>query len=132
MTPPEPAPPAKAHADQERSLRAGVLIGLVSGLTGIMCCVSPVIAVLIGIASAAQAVTLGDTLYYSYGWYFRGAGLIVAAIAVVLYLRQRNACSLDGAYRYRLLLLALLVTALATYAALFWFTKWLGIRFGPA
>ena len=31
-----------------------------------------------GIATAAQAVTLGDTLYYGYAWFFRAFGLAVA------------------------------------------------------
>ena len=114
----------------ERHLRAGVLMGLVSGFTGITCCVSPVVVALLGIATTAEAVSLGDTLYYTYSWYFRGAGMIVATIAVVLYLRRRGACSIDGAYRYRWMLFALGISAALTYAGLFWFTKYLGIWFG--
>ena len=64
-----------ASTRPERQLRAGVLMGLVSGLAGITCCVSPVVLALLGIATAAEAVSLGDTLYYTYGWYFRGAGM---------------------------------------------------------
>ncbi len=114
----------------ERQLRAGVLMGVVSGLAGITCCVSPVVLALLGIATAAEAVSLGDTLYYEYGWYFRGAGLAVAAIAVVLYLRRRGACSIDGAVRYRRTLFVLGLSAVLTYAGLFWFTKYLGVWFG--
>ena len=95
-----------------------------------MCCVSPVVAVLLGIATAAQAVTLGDTLYYQYGWYFRTAGLLVAVTAVVLHLRRRGACSIEGALRYRRMLAVLAASAVATYAGLFWFTRYLGIWFG--
>lgn len=111
-------------------MRAGLAIGLLSGLTGIMCCVSPVVAVLLGIATAAQGVTLGDNLYYNYGWYFRGAGALVAVTAVVLHLRRRGACSIEGALRYRRMLAVLAASAVATYVALFWFTKYLGIWFG--
>ena len=49
----------------ERHLRPGVLMGLVSGFAGITCCVSPVVLALLGIATAAEAVSLGDTLYYT-------------------------------------------------------------------
>ena len=105
-------------------------MGLVSGFTGITCCVSPVVLALLGIATTAEAVSLGDTLYYTYGWYFRGAGMIVATIAVVLYLRRRGACSIDGGYRYRWMLFILGFSAVLTYAGLFWFTKYLGIWFG--
>ena len=85
---------------------------------------------LVGIATAAEAVTLGNTLYYTYGWVFRGAGLLVALVAVVLYLRGRNSCSLRGAYRYRRMLAFLVLSGAAIYASLFWFTKYLGIWFG--
>ena len=129
MTVSATSPPA-AGPTEDRQVRAGVLIGLVSGLAGIMCCVSPVVAVLLGIATAAQGVTLGDNLYYDYGWYFRGAGALVAVTAVVLHLRRRGACSIEGAVRYRRMLAVLAAAALTTYVALFWFTRYLGIWFG--
>ena len=84
-----------------RSLRRGLLLGLTSGLAAITCCVSPIVLVLLGVATAAEAVTLGDTLYYDYGWYFRAAGLGIAALAVILFLRGRGVCNVRGAYQYR-------------------------------
>jgi len=64
---------------------------------GIVCCVSPVVLFLLGISTAAEAVTLGDRLYYGYAWYFRGAGLLLAAAATIIYLRRRRSCSMAGA-----------------------------------
>ena len=112
-----------------RSLRRGLLLGLTSGLAAITCCVSPIVLVLLGVATAAEAVTLGDTLYYDYGWYFRGAGFGIAALAVYLFLRGRGVCNVRGAYRYRRMLIVLVASGAATYAGLFWFTKYLGIWF---
>ena len=120
------------HAAPElanRSLRRGLLLGLTSGLAAITCCVSPIVLVLLGVATAAEAVTLGDTLYYDYGWYFRGAGFGIAALAVYLFLRGRGVCNVRGAYRYRRMLIVLVASGAATYAGLFWFTKYLGIWF---
>ena len=119
-----------APQDGDKPLKRGVQMGLASGLVAITCCVSPVVLVLLGIATAAEAVTLGDTLYYEYGWYFRSAGFVVAALAVVLFLRGRNACTVRGAYHYRRMLMVLVASGAATYAGLFWFTKYLGIWFG--
>ena len=119
-TPPEPA---------NRSLRRGILLGLASGLAAITCCVSPVVLVLLGVATAAEAVTLGDTLYYTYGWYFRAAGLAIAVLAVILFLRGRGVCNVRGAYQYRRMLIVLVASGVVTYAGLFWFTKYLGIWF---
>ena len=120
------------HASPEpgnRSLRRGLLLGLTSGLAAITCCVSPIVLVLLGVATAAEAVTLGDTLYYDYGWYFRGAGFGIAALAVYLFLRGRGVCNVRGAFRYRRMLIVLVASGAATYAGLFWFTKYLGIWF---
>ena len=116
--------------EQERYMKRGLAMGLASGLVAISCCVSPVVLVLLGVATAAEAVSLGDTLYYTYGWLFRGAGLLVATVAVVLYLRRRRSCNLRGVRQYRGMLLTLLLAGSATYAGLFWFTRYLGIWFG--
>ena len=112
------------------SVKRGLFVGLASGLVAITCCVSPVVLALLGVATAAEAVTLGDTLYYTYGWYFRAAGLAVAALAVILLLRGRGVCNVRGAYQYRRMLIVLVASGAATYVALFWFTKYLGIWFG--
>ena len=117
-------------AGHGREVTKGIKFGLLSGLAGIMCCVSPVVLVLLGIATAAEAVTLGDTLYYGYAWFFRAFGLAVAAIAAVLYLRRRRMCTLAGARRSWRLLAVLVVAGIGTYIGLFWFTKYLGIWFG--
>ena len=120
----------RAPAGPGAEVRKGIKYGLLSGLAGIMCCVSPVVLVLLGVATAAEAVTLGDTLYYGYAWFFRAFGLAVAAIAVVLYLRRRRMCTLAGARRSWRLLAVLAVAGVGTYIGLFWFTKYLGIWFG--
>ena len=59
-----------------------------------------------------------------------GTGFAIAALAVYLLLRGRGACNVRGPYRYRRMLLVLVASAAATYAGLFWFTKYLGIWFG--
>jgi hypothetical protein len=124
--------PSAQPANQagENQVRPGLLIGLTSGLAAISCCVSPVVLVLLGMATAAQAISLGDTLYYEYGWWFRGFGIVSAAAAVVLYLRRRNSCNIQGAKRYRWMLLTLLASGAAAYVGLFWFTKMLAVWFG--
>ncbi|MEX2045971.1 MAG: hypothetical protein WEE03_02325 [Chloroflexota bacterium] len=111
---------------QALDIRAAGFIGGVSGLVGIACCVSPVILYLIGVASATTAVSLGNTLYYDYGWYFRGAGLAVGVLAVILYLRGRGRCDLRAARSSWLTLAGAGVVAVVTYAALYGATTWLG------
>ena len=102
--------------------RAGLKIGLLAGLVGIACCVSPVVMVLLGLASVSFAISLGNTLYYEYAWYFRGAALALAAAGVIGILRGRSACTLRGARtQWRLLLTVALVMAVV-YVSLYWLT----------
>lgn len=54
-------------------IERGILFGTTSGFVAITCCVSPVVLALLGIAASAEVVSLGDTLYYTYGWFFYGS-----------------------------------------------------------
>lgn len=67
-----------------------------------LCCLSPVILVVFGIGTVGFASSLADTLYGEYRWYFRIAGLIAMAIALVFYFRKsKDICTLDAAKRRR-------------------------------
>ena len=107
---------------------AGLGIGVLGGLIGISCCVSPVVLYLIGLASATEAVGLGNRLYGEYAWYFRGAGLLVGGGAVALYLRRRGQCDLPGARTQWRTIATAAAIGVVTYAALYALTTWLGSR----
>lgn len=67
-----------------------------------MCCLSPVILVLIGVSTVSFASSLADTLYGDYKWYFRGVGLLTLAGALYFYLtRTKGICTIDEAVRRR-------------------------------
>jgi len=103
--------------------RTGLKIGALTGFLGILCCVGPVVLVLLGLASVSFAISLGDTLYYEHGWYFRGAALAAATLGVLAALRRRNACSLRGARGQWRLLLTVTLSMVVVYAALYWLTS---------
>lgn len=105
--------------------KPGLKLGLLAGLVGISCCVSPAVMVLLGLASASYAISLGKTLYYGYGWYFRGAALVLAALGVIGILRGRRACTLRGARAQWRLLLTVVVAMVAAYVSLYWLTSYL-------
>ena len=67
-----------------------------------LCCLSPVILVLLGLSTVSFASSLADTLYGDYKWYFRGAGLVLLAIALVYYFRRaKGICTIDEAKKRR-------------------------------
>lgn len=67
-----------------------------------LCCLSPVILVLLGLSTVSFASSLADTLYGEYAWYFRGLGLVLLALAIVYYFRRtKGICTIDEARRRR-------------------------------
>lgn len=101
-----------------------------------LCCLSPIILVLLGISTVSFATTLGNTLYYDYRWWFRGVGLLTLGLSILLYLRKsKGICTLDQAKRRRNEILNVVLVALITgvagyviwlYVVVEYMGKWLG------
>lgn len=67
-----------------------------------LCCLSPMIIVLLGLGSVTFASGLADVFYGQYKWYFRAAGLVLLLAALGVYLRRaKGICTLDDARRRR-------------------------------
>jgi hypothetical protein len=67
-----------------------------------LCCLSPVILVLLGISTVSFASSLADTLYGDYKWAFRAVGLLALLGSLVFYLRRKvGICTLDDVVRRR-------------------------------
>ena len=65
-----------------------------------LCCLSPLILVILGLSTVSFAASLADTLYGDYKWIFRSIGLILLALTTFIYLRkQKGICTLDEAKR---------------------------------
>lgn len=62
-----------------------------------LCCLSPVILVLLGLSTVTFASSLADTFYGEYKWWFRASGLLLLLISLVLYYRKKGVCTLDQA-----------------------------------
>lgn len=109
--------------DQTAADRKGIfLISALAGLIGGLCCVTPIVLVLLGLASISVAGDLGNVLYGDYRWLFRAAALTFLALALWVYFRRRGICTLDQARRQRNRILntslVVLITAVGVY--IFW------------
>ncbi len=88
-----------------------------------LCCLSPVILVLLGLTTTTFAASLSDTLYGQYRWVFRLVGFVALAVSIIWHLRKRRKiCTLDQAKRQRHkivnLILLSVITAILGYV--FW------------
>ena len=80
-----------------------------------LCCLSPVILVLLGISSVSFASSLADTLYGGYKWVFRGIGLVALFGSLAYYwYKQKGVCTLDAAKRRRNEIVNSIMLALVT------------------
>ena len=68
-------------------------IFLISGLAAViggLCCVTPVVLVMLGLASLSVAADLGNVLYGDYRWVFRVAALAFLGLGLWIYFRDRK------------------------------------------
>lgn len=74
-------------------------ITLIPVIGASLCCLSPVIVVLLGLGTVTFASSLTDTLYGDYKWVFRGIGLLLLSIALIIHFRRNGVCTLDHVKR---------------------------------
>jgi len=107
-----------------------LVIGFFAGAIGILCCISPVILVLLGLSTVTAAIAMGNNLFYNYKLYFIGASVIFLVIALALYLKQKKQCSISGVRKNLNLIILSVFIAILTYTFFYYFTTWLAIKFG--
>jgi hypothetical protein len=67
-----------------------------------LCCLSPVVLVLLGISTVSFASSLADTFYSEYKWAFRFVGLCALLFSLFYYLRRnKGICTIDDIKRRR-------------------------------
>lgn len=109
---------AATNADRKGILLISGLAALIGGL----CCMTPVVLVLLGLSSLAFANSLGNVLYGEYRWAFWLAGLVFLGLALWVYFRRRGICTLDEARRQRnrIINISLVVFVAAVGMYIFW------------
>lgn len=94
-----------------------------------LCCLSPVILVLLGLSTVSVAGSLADTLYGDYKWVFRGVGLMLLIISLFLYFWKRGVCTLDQAKRRRNEIVNTIIIALITAIAGYFFFLYVVVEY---
>ncbi len=95
-----------------------------------LCCLAPIVVVLAGLGTITFASSLADTLYGDYKWVFRGVGLVLVAISIVIYARrQKGICTIDDAVRRRNELLNIIAISLATAVAGYFFFLYIVVHY---
>jgi len=89
-----------------------------------LCCLAPVILVLLGLSTVAFAASLSDVLYGQYKWLFRLVGLVLLGISTYYYLRRhKGICTIDQVVRRRNEIIN--IVAVALIAGVLGYVVWL-------
>lgn len=105
------------------------MISALAGLIGGLCCVTPIVLVLLGLASITVAADLGNVLYGEHRWLFRGAALAFLVLALVIYFRRRGVCTLDQARRERNRIVNTALVVLTTAVGIYIFWTYIAVHY---
>jgi ABC-type Na+ efflux pump permease subunit len=101
-----------------------------------LCCLSPLILVMLGLSTVSFASSLADTLYGDYKWIFRAVGLVFLIITLFLYFRRKKGiCTINEARKHRqeIINTALLVLIFGILGYIFFLyvvVHYIGVWFG--
>mgnify|MGYP006449395757 FL=1 len=100
-----------------------------------LCCLSPVIIVLLGLGTVSFGTSLADSFYGDYKWAFRAFGAVLLLLRIIFYYRGKGVCSLDQAKKHRneiinTVLISLLVGVLGYVFFLYVVVHYIGVWMG--
>jgi hypothetical protein len=119
----------------QKNIKVALSISSIPVVIASLCCLSPLILVLLGVSTVSFASSLADTLYGDYKWVFRGVGLIALLASLAFYLRrQKGICTIDDVKRRRnevinYLMLTLIVGVLGYLFFLYVVVHYIGVWF---
>lgn len=118
-------------------LKSAFRIASIPTIIASLCCLSPLILVMAGLATTSFAASLSDTLYGTYKWVFRSVGLIALLIAFYYHItRSIGICTLDEAKKRRneiinklaiTVIIAVLSYIFFLYVVVEYIGKWYGV-----
>ena len=116
-------------------LRSSLKVASVPTIIASLCCLSPLILVMTGLATVSFATSLADTLYGTYKWVFRIVGLAALLIAFYYNLQRTGICTLDDVKKHRneiinKLLLVLIIGVLSYIIFLYVIVEYAGKLYG--
>lgn len=101
--------------------KEAVKIGVIGGFIASMCCLGPVILVMLGLTGVSFALSIGK-----YTWFFLSLGILFAITALLLYFKKNNCCNIKGLKEnwLKILIVFLLLTGVLIITK-FWIATYL-------
>ncbi len=87
--------------NSDKSVKKGILSGTGSGIVTTLCCVGPLIIILLGFGTFTLALSVSQ-----YRPYFIALGILFLILSILLHLRKKNCCHIEGLKRERLFIIS--------------------------
>ncbi len=103
------------------------------GLTGVLCCVAPMVLFMLGLMSGIYAISFTKIFYNEDGssgpgaWLLRIGAAVIAVIGIALYRRKQNQCSVDPKRKRRNLVIVtvtVILVGVGFYFTLYELSSW--------
>ncbi len=111
--------PSQAQTDQPSLWRWIVKFAAAIGLTGMICCVAPMVLFMMGLMGGVYAISFANGFYNEDGsagigaWVLRIVAGLIGVAGIVLYKRKQDQCSIDPKRkRKNLILLTVFITTI--------------------
>lgn len=104
--------------DDKNLLYAGAGAGILASL----CCVGPVVLVLLGLTGVSTALSIGK-----YTWLFATISAILLLVAIIVYLKQKNCCNAKGVKQHwKIMLISFVILVILLIVLRYWLAPLIG------
>ncbi|PIZ05089.1 MAG: hypothetical protein COY58_00920 [Gammaproteobacteria bacterium CG_4_10_14_0_8_um_filter_38_16] len=76
-----------------------LIFALIAAFISSLCCFTPIIFVLFGLAAASTAAYWGNYFFFGFWWLFIAIGILLIAVMLIIYWRKNQVCTLDAVKR---------------------------------
>jgi|TARA_B100001971_G_C18232042_1_gene564551 hypothetical protein len=106
--------------DKKNETKKSLLTGFISGLLSSLCCVTPLVLVLLGLSGVAGAMGLAGFLQQNLRWtLFIPLGLIFLGSSIYLYIRKKEGtCNLKTIQKYKTFVITTILFAVIVWILL--------------
>lgn len=84
-----------------KTFKDALKIASIPVLFASLCCLSPLLLLVFGVASVSVAASLADVFYGTYKWIFRGVGILLLFVGLIYYFRRQKICTFDEVKKHR-------------------------------
>ena len=102
------------------NIKSAVKGGTISGFLGALCCITPLVLVLIGLSTVSSAVVLTGVLQQNYRWtLFIPLAATFFLVSTYIYIKKREGvCNLNTIKNYKVYVITTLMSAIVVWVLL--------------